>query len=516
LDLKLLYSVDAFDLKIHEKITKDALPFLKENILNDIEEGQFFSDTAMQFRSAQHFDNCYFEEGTNLINSIYKNLIGYTPGKKAKEFGRIIHAAQDLYSHSNWIESGRSDLIDPSRDKLWTILHPFSIYNNILIIEGEDKNAKTKGYKLSVKNKIVIATDKSGTYKGLISGIIPYSLDKCPDSISIGHWKLGSGKSLAKDKPNPSDKTVPSLHERAVKLAIAQTKNEWCRLVNFVNEKEGQAGVERLYRNWVEDTYKANNAECYKYVWQGSYEYFKSGLNRAGNTTERTLNTATFAFETAGSGKSFETAGSGKSLSDEYIYGKGNGNNQYIGGWSYRPNEFCIGNSQFEFQVSGLINGSKNGIFVGFDDHSPEIPDCPFPDSRRYITNDFYFGIEKLYPECLDHAFGSGYGYPCDLYLDTKLPSKGSSVKYKAYSAGSYFIPFDTSEITYHFKVADFEENFVIKISNVCNNSNPKYKTTDIGQNNIKSKKIQEQQVLITTTNLDVKCFENKIPGSVS
>jgi hypothetical protein len=45
-------------------------------------------------------------------------------------------------------------------------------------------------------------------------------------------------------------------------LAVKQTTHEWCRLVNLVEQRYGQAGVEYLFNNWVADP-NAAHRECF-------------------------------------------------------------------------------------------------------------------------------------------------------------------------------------------------------------------------------------------------------------
>jgi len=60
-----------------------------------------------QATSKFHFDNCAFAEGIEYIHEQYEQalfLCRSDEGAALEAFGRIIHALQDFYGHSNWIE----------------------------------------------------------------------------------------------------------------------------------------------------------------------------------------------------------------------------------------------------------------------------------------------------------------------------------------------------------------------------------------------------------------------------
>jgi hypothetical protein len=65
------------------------------------------SQDIRQFESYVHFDNCAFLEGANHIRDEWKKIDAENDRLSQEAlvaFGRLLHTAQDFYSHSNWIE----------------------------------------------------------------------------------------------------------------------------------------------------------------------------------------------------------------------------------------------------------------------------------------------------------------------------------------------------------------------------------------------------------------------------
>src|SRR4029079_16630919 len=186
---------------IHQEITKEALPFIQPWVLKEINKGHQLADfiPKNQYNNAFHFDNCQFGPSTQNINNLYDQILKTlypnlesSPNiiKAANLFGMLLHTSQDFYSHSNWVELGRSDIIDESLEK-WVILEPYtSVKNsNILVIQG---NHIPHEYKLKrdFGSKVVIV---NGSQMGLISGMAG-STTGCPLSIALGHYdsKIGN------------------------------------------------------------------------------------------------------------------------------------------------------------------------------------------------------------------------------------------------------------------------------------------------------------------------------------
>ena len=77
--LSLLVATEAwgFDTSVHEEITKEALSFLKEKVLEDINDEHWYIDAFFFGSSEKHFDNCRFRESVEWINEQYRKEMLY-------------------------------------------------------------------------------------------------------------------------------------------------------------------------------------------------------------------------------------------------------------------------------------------------------------------------------------------------------------------------------------------------------------------------------------------------------
>src|SRR5215831_2863893 len=185
----------------------------------------------------------------------------------------------DFYAHSNWVELGKSNIID-NGDGLWNPLTPGANIGGLTVLEGEIKNKNFLPYPATIdlsNPKVPMVSFGAGKERlpGLISGqlIFPYEAaqDKCPTG-SPGHWDhflfytSANGPGLSKDNPGRFG------HYVALDLARKQVKHEWCRLVNLVKQSSGDAGVSKLYDEWVKnDDADQDKAQCSK--WKGTLEF---------------------------------------------------------------------------------------------------------------------------------------------------------------------------------------------------------------------------------------------------
>src|SRR5215469_2479738 len=138
----LILPVYGFGLDVHKQTTSDVLSFLKPEILDQINQGHDEADSinplsGHQFYSQYHFDNCNFREGVEHINQQYTTRV--VPNLDPKGFGVVLHASMDFYAHSNWVELGKSNIID-NGDGLWNPLTPGANIGGLTVLEGEIKN----------------------------------------------------------------------------------------------------------------------------------------------------------------------------------------------------------------------------------------------------------------------------------------------------------------------------------------------------------------------------------------
>ena len=82
-----------------------------EDAVKAIEEGNSNTDSGEEKKlAAAHFDSEEFESGQNRLINLHHSIISLTMTgnvvKAREDTGRFLHALQDFYSHSNWIENG--------------------------------------------------------------------------------------------------------------------------------------------------------------------------------------------------------------------------------------------------------------------------------------------------------------------------------------------------------------------------------------------------------------------------
>ncbi|HEY6561404.1 MAG TPA: hypothetical protein VI072_29225 [Polyangiaceae bacterium] len=107
----------------HNDLTTDALQFLRAGVLDDLEDehDDWADDDEAESVKWVHADSCAFGETVEQINEFYRNAVDnlvpgptFEPWSATDDFGRVMHPAQDFYSHSNWVELGFPENDDPS------------------------------------------------------------------------------------------------------------------------------------------------------------------------------------------------------------------------------------------------------------------------------------------------------------------------------------------------------------------------------------------------------------------
>ena len=252
----------------HEAITSEALDFLNQGAMGEMNDEHKFVDESTVSKAPDHFDNCRIQEAADIeINGNYnapKDPQGAggviaefdpadpSPLDAADEFGQLLHVAQDFYSHSNWIELGRTDLFADGLGD-WPVPADWAIFRDDIVIVSEHLPA---GWSASPNGSTPnVTTNANVPLRGLLSGVndgllipIPFPAttdDDCLDSIAISHGKEDWG--LNKDKNVP---TKP-LWKPAFDLAKKQTRHEWCRLLHKLQDAYGNAGPATAIGLWV-------------------------------------------------------------------------------------------------------------------------------------------------------------------------------------------------------------------------------------------------------------------------
>ena len=291
--------------KCHPQLVQEALPFLRPLVLHQIVNSVNGPDKVMKinYASDDHFDDCNFDGGIERINNRYKqtaipvNGTNVTDGvipllspyrrllrtnrtsairadaprvfDAMRQWAWILHAAQDFYAHSNWVELGFKDpvrnLIDNGWDTWREISSSWGKVRDDVIASQEPlpgkwkidylklpdptwppnwvKDADTSELRREFEDLAAqpslgeripyITNDKGLRNRMLISGNSKSPVgNSCPVGVIISHEKL--------NKDNISRRW----NDDAVKMAIGQTKHEWCRLVaRSFKEGDGAVGL---------------------------------------------------------------------------------------------------------------------------------------------------------------------------------------------------------------------------------------------------------------------------------
>ncbi|HEY6080746.1 MAG TPA: hypothetical protein VIW29_18150 [Polyangiaceae bacterium] len=241
----------------HEQITGTALAFLRPEILTALQAANVATDVEFFQVNANHFDDCNFSGGAQVVaDSQAEAVQALNPASSGPEadvlavraFARSLHALQDFYAHTNWIELGGEALIDASLTA-FPALTPYATVPStgfILVQGSKPKRAAVTRDEAAPYPESAIVTvklSKAAHAPGLISGTVDYEPgDFCPAAVAMTHDELNKDKSS-----NPGR---VAQYEAAKSLAILQTRHEWCRLVALTEASWGEAGTARL-ATWV-------------------------------------------------------------------------------------------------------------------------------------------------------------------------------------------------------------------------------------------------------------------------
>lgn len=238
-------SAAAFKERWHKAISWSALHFFKNEYLREIiavqDEMDRVANLCLAGIDKWHFNDCDFEGASRNLAKVYEEILAalekHDKPEAARLFGRALHAAQDFYAHSNWVElqggkrAAEMPLVDES-DGNWPTLSPWKPLANTGIIPVSETQPRPATVELpspAAPDRSTLTVKLEGRdHPALISGEATLRLD-CPEQVEIGHWDDRPGQSggLAKDYP-----CRPGFHA-ACTLALRQTYQEWCRLLGM-------------------------------------------------------------------------------------------------------------------------------------------------------------------------------------------------------------------------------------------------------------------------------------------
>jgi hypothetical protein len=236
----------------HEEITATALSFLRPEIVTALQVANVQTDIEFALVNANHFDDCNFSGGAKVVAKSQAEAVAQLDPSLAgpesdaaaiRAFARSLHALQDFYAHTNWIELGGEVLVDDSL-AAFPPLRPYSTIasSGFVVIQGNKpkRSALSRDEDAPYPESAVVSV-KLGPKRspGLISGTVDYEAGNyCPASVAMTHEELNKDKT--------SNVGREQQHEAAKSLAILQTEHEWCRLSALTQAAWGEAGSARL------------------------------------------------------------------------------------------------------------------------------------------------------------------------------------------------------------------------------------------------------------------------------
>jgi hypothetical protein len=302
----------AFSPSIHERITRNALPFMTDDILDTIVDGNEDEDQGdEQDLGERHAQNCQFRKSAAYVNMRYRQVVdalrepqASDPNRAARLFGHLLHGIQDFYSHSNWIPTPpeglgiRGRLFDSGLGD-WPLPETYSIlFNDVVIIEGNPPEGVSvrlptdaNGRVSSAVPIVVDGRNLDGSspsvglpsaplqlFRGLMTSGAPREelsngffvdqvclpvgsncLSDSPDDVCLRHGE-GIGEFWGKYIRNFDGAGRMNLdHDgggdwfQARHHARLQTRHEWCRLLHLSRDLDPTfVASGRLLGTWVE------------------------------------------------------------------------------------------------------------------------------------------------------------------------------------------------------------------------------------------------------------------------
>ncbi len=239
---------------VHQEITHVALGFARTDVVEDMDGEHDQADVGHAYDNDVHMDGCEFRQGTELINSLYRDVIenldpanpGADPWQASDDFGFMTHPSQDFYSHSNWIEAGQTDIFDAGLG-FYTELQGWSEIRPGLVVAQGELDTLPAGWSVQRDQDSLVPTvtnDANKTSKALMTGhndtlSDPWHND-CADPITIDHSDLNK------------DEDSRTGYWPARALAIQQTEHDWCRLLNLLQSQKGIGGASLAMTLWTD------------------------------------------------------------------------------------------------------------------------------------------------------------------------------------------------------------------------------------------------------------------------
>ena len=254
-----------------------------------------------QYDNPYHFDNNMLLASTNKINDSYRAMLSKFMAKPTTAmdyFGRITHALQDFYSHSNWYElslagfTGGQHLLDEGYD-FFQVLNPLGQIGKTQIVSLENGfSAPTTKWGRVDKwqvdpNTFVVSTTTSNRIKigGLMTGEVNNLIYGKGNSVPIfdpvtgieykgfSHGGLAGVWSSQYISPLAKDSKKERYHKEVLELARDQVQHEFVRMLALIYKRHGDKGLQLFSDKFV----KADKKDEFKDLING-HVFSKSSL----------------------------------------------------------------------------------------------------------------------------------------------------------------------------------------------------------------------------------------------
>lgn len=242
----------------HTHMVYGPLSFLREEVHDFLRRAVLFPDDngflGLGYSSADHFDSCNFDEAIDTINDRLIEEDGAIPAFSPdlangvgifeendtfagiRQWAGVLHAAQDFYAHSNWVEMSVGDIVGDNElfdsglgtwaefPGNWGFVRPNIVASQSLLPSNWSRITPL-GSRLPR-----VSDDNGNLYWLLISGKTFNINQGCP-----GEWiNTGTILSLGMDHDSLNkDNINRQWHLEAQLLATNQTRHEWCRLLHL-------------------------------------------------------------------------------------------------------------------------------------------------------------------------------------------------------------------------------------------------------------------------------------------
>jgi hypothetical protein len=286
----------AFSTAIHERITRNAFPFMTDHVLNTIVDGNEDEDQGAEADLAErHGSNCRFRDSAEYVNMRYRQVVdalhepqASDPNRAPRLFGHLLHGIQDFYSHSNWIPTPPQGLgirhrILDSGLGFWAQPEPYSkLFDDVVVVEGNppqgvsmrlpaDANGRvSSAVPIVLDHRIFgLASTNPKRYRGLMTSAAPRhpgdqhcppvggncNIDS-PENVCLRHGDKRSAGTSARTFDGAGRMNLDGEGEgdwfEARHYARLQTRQEWCRLLHLSRDLDPTfVASGRLLGTWV-------------------------------------------------------------------------------------------------------------------------------------------------------------------------------------------------------------------------------------------------------------------------